>query len=142
MRNCQVSQYLVKFQVRHVLTILAVADVQRSARFYDRAFGWNKAVNESVYVEYLLPGGMRIGLYDRIAFGRNTMQVPAAVGVGELAPTELYLHTDDLEDAMRALTGAGARALGALERRPWGDEAAYFADPDGNVIVVARPTTN
>ena len=23
--------------------------------------------------------------------------------------------------------------------RDWGDEAAYFADPDGNVLVVARP---
>ena len=130
---------MIRTSVRHVLTILAVADLERSSRFYDRAFGWEKSVDEPVYVEYSLPGGMRLGLYDRVAFGRNTGQVPAGIPAGALAPTELYLYADDVEGAMRALTDAGARPLGGLERRPWGDEAAYFADPDGNVIVVARP---
>jgi uncharacterized glyoxalase superfamily protein PhnB len=37
------------------------------------------------------------------------------------------------------LHSAGARALSPLGPRDWGDEAAYFADPDGNVLVVARP---
>jgi len=31
------------------------------------------------------------------------------------------------------------RLLSPLAARPWGHEAAYFADPDGNVVVVARP---
>ena len=46
---------------------------------------------------------------------------------------------DDLPSAVARLEAAGARALSALAARPWGDEAAYFADPCGNVIVVARP---
>ncbi len=33
---------------------------------------------------------------------------------------------------------AGARELSPLAPRDWGDEAAYFADPDGNVLAVAR----
>jgi uncharacterized glyoxalase superfamily protein PhnB len=37
------------------------------------------------------------------------------------------------------LTAAGARVLSPVAPRDWGDDAAYFADPDGNVIVVARP---
>jgi hypothetical protein len=36
---------------------------------------------------------------------------------------------------------AGARELSPLRRRDWSDEAAYFADPSGNVLVVARPLT-
>jgi len=123
---------------RHVLTILAVRDLRLASRFYDRAFGWTKSVNETVYVEYELPGGQRVGLYDRVAFGRNTGRVPAAITEGELAPAELYLHVDQPEAAMRSLADAGARLLSGLEPRAWGDEAAYFADPDGNVIVVAR----
>jgi len=39
----------------------------------------------------------------------------------------------------RFLEAAGARLLSAAAPRDWGDEAAYFADPDGNVLVVARP---
>ncbi len=34
---------------------------------------------------------------------------------------------------------AGGRLLSARAARAWGDEAAYFADPEGNVLVVARP---
>jgi catechol-2,3-dioxygenase len=32
---------------------------------------------------------------------------------------------------------AGARRLSPRQQRGWGDEAAYFADPDGNVFAVA-----
>jgi uncharacterized glyoxalase superfamily protein PhnB len=57
---------------------------------------------------------------------------------GELAPTELYFYADALEATARRLEAAGARLLSPLARRAWGDEAAYYADLDGNVLVVAR----
>jgi catechol 2,3-dioxygenase-like lactoylglutathione lyase family enzyme len=122
---------------RHVLTILAVEDAERSAAFSERAFGWKRAVSVPVYVELELPAGMRLGLYERRSFGRNTGQVPFAVPPGELAPCELYLHVDDLEAAIDRLRAAGARELSPRGERDWGDEAAYFADPSGNVVVVA-----
>ncbi|HEY3356812.1 MAG TPA: VOC family protein [Polyangia bacterium] len=124
---------------RHVLTILAVADVPRAAAFYATGLGWERVVDVPVYVELRAPGGMRLGLYGRQGFGRNTGVVPAATPPGALAPTELYLHVDDLADAVARLTAAGARPLSPRAPRDWGDEAAYFADPDGNVVVVARP---
>jgi len=124
---------------RHVLTILAVENLERAARFYAGAFGWRQVVDAPVYAELELPGGLRLGLYEREAFGRNTGRVPARTPPGELAPTELYFHVDDLADAIARLERAGARPLSARAPRDWGDEAAYFADPDGNVVVVARP---
>jgi len=123
---------------RHVLTILAVADLARASRFYSEAFGWAKVVEVPVYVELALPGGMRLRLYERRAFGRNTGRVPAAIPAGEIGPTELYFHVEDLAEAATRLVRAGARELSAAAPRDWGDEAAYFADPDGNVVVVAR----
>lgn len=124
---------------RHVLTIFAVSELARAAHFYERAFELTPQVQVPVYREYALPGGQRLGLYQREAFGRNTGQVPAQVPAGELTATELYLWVEELEPWLARLVAAGARLLSAAAPRPWGDEAAYFADPEGNVLVVARP---
>ncbi|MCC6748547.1 MAG: VOC family protein [Deltaproteobacteria bacterium] len=124
---------------RHVLTILAVADLARARAFYRAALGWAESVVTPVYVELEVPGGMRFGLYQREGFGRNVGRLPARVPEGELAPTEIYLYAEDMEAALLRVRAAGAEELSPLAERPWGDEAAYFADPDGNVLVLARP---
>jgi uncharacterized glyoxalase superfamily protein PhnB len=71
-----------------------------------------------------------------------TSQVPTAIPDGMLAPVELYFHADDLHAAMTRVVAAGAHTLSPLAQRDWGDEAAYFADPAGNVVVIARPRTD
>ncbi len=107
--------------------------------FYSAAFGWSQTVSTPVYAEFALPGGMRLGLYHRESFGRHTGRVPARPARGELTATELYFYPDDFEAALPRAAAAGARKLSELAAREWGDEAAYFADPDGNVVVLARP---
>lgn len=122
-----------------VLVILAVADVARARAFYTAAFGWPVRVDVPVYVELEAPGGLRVGLYERRGFGRNTGRVPTAPRPGELAPTELYLRVDDLGAACRDVEAAGARPLSPPAPRDWGDVVAYFADPDGTVLALAAP---
>ena len=124
---------------RHVLTIIAVTDLAASQRFYDQAFAWTRPVDTPVYTEYALPGGQRLGHCAREGFARNTGQLPLALAAGELNSTELYFYVDDMEAAVTSLVGAGARQLSELAARDCGDVAAYYADPDGNVIVVATP---
>jgi predicted enzyme related to lactoylglutathione lyase len=123
----------------HVLTILAVRDPSRSAAFYRAAFGWPARVEAPVYVELELPDGRGLGLYERDGFARNTGHMPAELPEGSITGTELYFHVDDVDGAVNRLVSAGARLLSPAAPRDWGDVAAYVADPDGNVIVVARP---
>lgn len=123
---------------RHILTILAVEDLARSVAFYRAAFGWPTRVDVPVYVELALPGGTSLGLYVREAFAVNVGQVPTLATPQRIGGTELYFHVDDLDDAIQRLEAAGATCLSARAPRDWGDEAAYYADPDGNVLVVAR----
>lgn len=125
--------------VRLALIILAVRDLPRAVRFYRDAFDWSQTVDVPVYAEFALPLGQRLGLYERQSFGVNTGQVPAEVLEGELAGTEIYFHVEDIHRAVARVEAAGARKLSPLAERDWGDEAAYFADPDGNVLVLARP---
>ena len=124
---------------RHVLTILAVAHRQRSVAFYREAFGWPARVDAPIYTELELPDGRGLGLYQRENFAHNTGQAPHVIPDGAISGTEVYLHCDDLEATIARLENAGARLLSAAAPREWGDEAAYYADPDGNVLVVARP---
>jgi predicted enzyme related to lactoylglutathione lyase len=123
----------------HVLTILAVKDLQRAVAFYRDAFEWPARVQTSVYVELELPDGRGIGLYVREAFARNTVQVPVETPAGAITGTELYLRCDDLDVTIARLEASGARLLSAASARAWGDVAAYYADPDGNVVVVSSP---
>lgn len=129
----------VTSSVRHVLTILAVEDLSRAVSFYTAGFNWPRIVDAPSYTEFELPGGMRLGIYERHGFGRNVGRTPARTAPGELTPTEIYFHVDDIEAAIERLQDSGALLLSALAPREWGDEAAYFADPDGNVVVLARP---
>lgn len=123
---------------RHVLTILAVADVARAAAFYREAFPeWTVSVDVPVYTEWTLPGGQRLGVYQREAFARNTGVLPQAWTAGTTG-TELYLACDDLPAVEARLRESGARLLSPLAPRPWGEEVAYYADLDGNVLALAR----
>ncbi len=126
---------------RHVLTILAVTDLEAAAAFYERALGWPRKVDTPVFVEFGLPDGPGLGVYQREGFAHNTNQAPATVPEGAITGTEIYLHCLDLEAAIQRMKDAGARELAPLAPRDWGDEAAYFADPEGNVLVLARPLT-
>ncbi|MCA9708571.1 MAG: VOC family protein [Myxococcales bacterium] len=124
---------------RLALVILAVADLPRAVAFWSEAFGLRPTVQTPVYVELALEGGPRLGLYDRRGFGRNLGVEPAAPSPTAPQPTELYFHCDDLDQAIAQVQQAGGVLLSARALRDWGDEAAYFRDPDGNVVVVARP---
>jgi predicted enzyme related to lactoylglutathione lyase len=127
---------------RHVLTILAVEDLPRAKEFYSRAFAWPQVVDVAIYAEFELPAGMRLGLYERDGFGRNAGQLPARTPAGEITATEIYLHVDDLESAIERGRIAGARELSPHTPRGWGAVEAYFADPDGNDLVLARPVAS
>lgn len=125
-----------------VLVILAVRDLPRSRAFYTAAFDWAVTVDQPVYVELRMPNGQRLGLYARDGFARSTGELPAASPPGATAPTELYLHTTTLAPDLARLEAAGARLLSPLAPRDWGDDAAYYADPDGNVLVLATSSAH
>ncbi|HTL23377.1 MAG TPA: VOC family protein [Mycobacteriales bacterium] len=120
------------------LVVLAVTDLHRSVGFYRQALGWEQVEAAPVYAELVSPAGLRLGLYERTAFARNPGTAPPTAPSGTSA-TELYFRTADVDAAVSRLQAAGAELLSPRVLRDWGDEAAYLADPDGNVVVVACP---
>lgn len=125
--------------VRQALTILAVSDVQRAARFYEAVFGWRRHVDVPVYVEFEVPGGAGVGVYLRAGFARNTGRPSTVPATGETSATELYFRVRDVDAVVGLALAEGATLLGQATVREWGDVVAYVADPDGNVLAFARP---
>ena len=124
--------------MRHALTILAVSDFPKARAFYRAAFDFRQTVDVPVYAEFELEDGRRIGIYERNSFGATPGFVPNAVGADELSGAELYFYCDDPAVQCAKLIDAGAVELSPWQARAWGDDAAYFRDPDGHVLVIAQ----
>ncbi len=125
---------------RHDLTILVADDVRSAMAFYSRAFEWPISVESREYVQFDLPGGRGLAICSSDAFELHTGGRLRTRTDDALSGAQLYLRTYDPRRAAQRLLEAGARPLGELEPRAWGDECAYFADPEGNVIALARRT--
>ncbi|MCC6466155.1 MAG: VOC family protein [Planctomycetes bacterium] len=123
-----------------VLIILYVADLPRARAFYDAAFGWPRSVDVPVYCEYAPGPGVRVGLMPQ---GNTRHFLGDELGARKPADgcprAELYVHVPDLTASVNRLVALGATCTSPPARRDWGDEAAYFVDPDGYVLAVARP---
>jgi catechol 2,3-dioxygenase-like lactoylglutathione lyase family enzyme len=119
--------------------ILGVADARRSAAFYENVFGWrrNPRVDFENYVELMQGEEQWLGLYEREGFAASSGATLAPAGAHQTA-TELYVLVDDVAPLVERLREAGAKPLSPLAPRDWGDEAAYFADPDGNIVAVGQ----
>lgn len=120
----------------HAITVIAVDDVQESARFYQTVLELPRTVDTPVYVELAL-AGHALGLYQRDGFARNVGAAapPRPSGIGA---AELYVRVANLDAAIERARGAGARELSPRALRAWGEEAAYFSDPDGFVLALAQ----
>jgi catechol 2,3-dioxygenase-like lactoylglutathione lyase family enzyme len=123
-----------------VQVIFAVSDLQRTLGFYESAFGWprNDRIDFRNYVELLPPDGGSVGFYERSGFATEVGAEPVAVNGDQVAPAYLYVRVPDVRATIANLEEAGGRPLSPLSARAWGEEASWFADPDGNLVAVAQ----
>jgi lactoylglutathione lyase len=123
-------------KAREPFPILYAQDVERSAAFYEAAFGFERTFQwpddgaaRFVFLG-LEPSGIGIGAAD----GENVHGGPVVPGAGSF---ELCLYVDDMAAACARLRELGAKELRAAMDEPWGESRAYFADPDGNTLHLA-----
>jgi catechol 2,3-dioxygenase-like lactoylglutathione lyase family enzyme len=126
-----------------VQVIFAVTDLARSLDFYERGLGWprNERIDYSNYAELLAPNGGALGLFERDGFEETVGAAPAEVPEGFVAPGYLYARVEDVRTTVARFEASGGRLLSPLAKRSWGEVAAWFADPDGNVLAIAQATS-
>ena len=52
--------------------------------------------------------------------------------------SELYLHTDNIEESFTRAIKNGAKEISTIQDRDWGDTVGYVADLDGHIIAFAK----
>ena len=114
---------------RDAFPILQAGDMDRLARFYVEAFGFEMGYRfppdgaiEYVFLK-LAPLGIGIA---READGMPPARQPAAF--------ELWIYADDADAAVDRVIAAGATLLEPASDQPWGERVALVGDPEGNRI--------
>ena len=124
--------------MRFAYAIAYVEDPERSAAFWERAFGLKRRFvdGSGQYAE------METGA-TTLAFASNALgesNLPA--GFRRNDPTEppagmeMALVAEDVEAAFRRALEAGATAVAGPKSKPWGQTVAYVRDPDGVLVEI------
>ncbi len=116
--------------------ILYISDQARSGDFYSQVLGVEPSLDVPGMTEFDI-WGAKLGLMP--ASGIQSLLGDSRIDpASAISRCELYMLVDDpLAYAARAQS-AGATELSALQLRDWGDEVAYYSDPDHHVRAFAR----
>jgi uncharacterized glyoxalase superfamily protein PhnB len=111
-------------------TYLAVANVNASVEFLEKAFGFARGV--------VLNGADGKARYAEMRHGNSVVMLirrgdATAATSGAAA---LYTYVEDVDHALARARGAGA-GVDPAEDKPWGDRAGTVTDPDGYRWVLA-----
>jgi catechol 2,3-dioxygenase-like lactoylglutathione lyase family enzyme len=122
-----------------VEVILYVADQARARAFWAAALAREPVLDVPGMSSFAVLPGLRLGLMPAADIAALLGQaIPDPRSADGVPRAELYLLEPDVEVAVERLRAAGGREVSALAMRPWGDRAAYFADPDGHIVAVAE----
>jgi catechol 2,3-dioxygenase-like lactoylglutathione lyase family enzyme len=107
---------------------LAVADAERSARFYEAVFGAQVVYRQAGFLQMQTPGSR-----DVLVFEESGERTGEAGGVAHFGFR--LVRPEDIGAAIEAVRAAGGKLLDQGEFVP-GEPYLFFADPDGYTVEI------
>lgn len=113
---------------------IMVKDVDRSADFYEKAFGMKLGEK--------MPGEDGSTIHAGLNYQGQVVMIGKAGAGNHFAPPNekgadlpmfLYLYCDNVDDFFKKATEQGADGVTSPEDMPWGDRMCRLKDPDGYV---------
>jgi len=125
------------------LIILYVADQRAATTFYRSVMAAEPTLDVPGMTTFALPGGASLGLMPEEGIRRLLGgALPDPAEANGIPRAELYLSLENPGAWHQRALDAGATELSPLEKRAWGDHAAYSLDPDGHVLAFATLGTS
>ena len=119
------------------IVTLGVADVQRSAAFFE-SLGWSRCDSSLDEIVWFETSGSYLGLFGRADLAEDAnvpdAELPAYRGVTLAMNVAAHEHVQPTLDAAVA---AGATLVKPATKMEWGGSSGYFADLDGHLWEVA-----
>lgn len=116
------------------LVTLAVADLERSRRFYEQGLGWTPALANDEVAFYQC-GALVVSLYPGLPddLGLAEPSRPGGIALAHNVPSRA-----EADALLAAAQAVGATIIKPAQATPWGGYVGYFADPDGHPWEVAH----
>jgi lactoylglutathione lyase len=124
---------------RRAFPVVYSSDVPKAAAFYER-LGFEvryqlPAEGPPGYVS-LARDGVELAIVDR-AWPSAELNIQPGAG----PRFEVFIDVEDVEEVLSSMRGAGAALLKRATDMPWGERVGYLADPDGNPVGLATPSS-
>lgn len=111
---------------------LAVADLERSRRFYLDGLGWTAELDVPGEVVMVRVGAaLVLSLWAEAEFAAEVGPVRRGDGVPPVTLAHNVPTRADVDGVLATARAAGATDVGEAVERDWGGYTGYFADPDG-----------
>ena len=119
--------------------ILYVSDQKKSRDFYSFVLDLQPSLDVEGMTEYILSDRTKLGLMPasgiKKILGGKILDPDSANGIPRF---ELYILTNDAESYCKRALASCAAEISPMKKRDWGDNAAYYSDPDGHIIAFAE----
>lgn len=118
--------------------IIYVRDQKRSKEFYEAVLQCQPILDVPGMTEFQIAPETILGLMPEKSIKRLLGgKLPDPEKANGIPRAELYLRVEDPSGFHLRSLEFGGKELSGLEKRDWGDFAAYSLDPDGHVLAFA-----
>lgn len=127
--------------VQYTYTILYVADVKKTMKFYMSTFGFSQRMLTPEHDYRELESGQTILSFASLTLANSNFDQDYQVSSLEKPPfgIELAFTTDDVLTLMEKAQENGAHLVSEMKTKPWGQQVGYVKDPNGFLIEVCTP---
>jgi predicted lactoylglutathione lyase len=110
---------------------LAVADLDRTRRFYVDGLGWTPELDVQDVIMIRVAEKVVLSLWSREGFEAEVGPMREGPGIIPITLSHNLATTEEVDQVLVDARAAGAAEVGDGVQREWGGYSGYFSDPDG-----------
>jgi predicted lactoylglutathione lyase len=110
---------------------LAVADLDRTRRFYVDGLGWTPELDVQDVIMVRVAEKVVLSLWSRDGFESEVGPMREGPGIIPITLSHNLATTEEVDQVLADARAAGATEVGDGVQREWGGYSGYFSDPDG-----------
>ena len=119
--------------------ILYVHNKKVASDFYKAVLNKDASNDDAGITEFELTKGCILGIMPESGMAKVLQPImPHPAQANGIPRCELYLYVNNPQEYLERAFKAGAVLISPNQRREWGDEVGYCADPDGHIVAFAR----